>query len=132
MDISFKTVLFIFLAFIAFVVALFKYPSIFKYLGIVGIIANLLGAVLYIRGDLRSEATLVRYHFRNMTEEEWNRHYNLHPWWKRFAFDIGRRIGSEDMRDTQQPLVDSYPMKFWGISLILLGASFQIIAFFIK
>ena len=132
MDASFKKMITISLAAVAFLVILIQYPSLFKYLGIVGIFANLLGAVLYIRGDLRAEATMVRYYFRSRTDEEWNREFQAHPWWKNFAFDMGRRIGSKDMRDTQQAVVESFPMKFWGISLILLGASFQIISFFIK
>lgn len=132
MDTSFKKAVIVFLAIVAFLVILIRYTSLFKYLGIVGILANLLGAVLYIRGDLRAEATLLRYHFGNMEGDEWNRHYTPHPWWKRFAFRIAQLIGSKDMIDSQQYLVDSFPMKFWGVSLILLGASFQIIGFFIK
>lgn len=132
MDISFKKILIVVLAIVAFLVILVRYTSLLKYLGIVGILANLLGAILYIRGDLRAEATILRYQFGNMTEDEWNRHYSSHPWWKRFAFRMAQLVGSKDMIDSQQYLVDSFPMKFWGVSLILLGASFQIIGLFIK
>ena len=132
MDNSFKRMALVFLAIVVFLVILVRYTSLFKYLGIVGIIASLLGAVFYIYGDLRAEATILKFQFGNITKDEWKRHYSPYPWWKRFALRLARLVGSKDMTDSQQYLVDSFPMKFWGVSLILLGASFQIIGIFIK
>ena len=52
MDISFKKILIVILATVTFSVILVKNPSLITYLGIVGITVNLLGAVLYIYGEL--------------------------------------------------------------------------------
>jgi len=87
----------------------------------IGLTLDMIGVSIIIYGELKSPAAILKQ--SSSTFENVN-------WFRRFPLWLAKKVGSKDSQDTQDYVSESFPIKFWGFVLLLLGFASQIVGTF--
>ncbi len=92
---------------------------------LLGLFLDILGAFLLIKGQIKSTAALVKYWGTGEQSENYRQRIAPLAFWRRWPIQLAVRFGpkAEDMGS--EPVLDSFPIKAWGIALLILGFVFQ-------
>lgn len=85
-----------------------------------GLILELLGAILFVGGELRVQASRIRQE-QKAGRKVASTPYQWLPVW------IAGRLGSPHAQDSQESVVESLTSRFWGLSLVVMGFSLQVL-----
>jgi len=97
----------------------------------IGLVVDILGAWMLLWGELHSHAAFLKYSGTGEGTEYFDSKLAKLPWHKRWPLAIGSALGSRNVMNMNQgTILDSFPIKFWGIVLLTLGFLLQAIGSF--
>ncbi len=97
-----------------------------------GLLLNILGAIMFSWGDLRSTAALVRYYGSGEGKEVFDAQVRRMPWWRRRVLVITQKYGPADLLEMQQePVLEAFPRQALGLLILVLGSSLQVVGAFV-
>jgi hypothetical protein len=112
-----------------FVVIAFGFLS--RALGIAGLILDILGALLLVWGEMTAPAAFLKLQTR-MSAADANSflvQIKRQPWYRRYPLLLAIKFGSADvMAVNQEPVIESFPKRFWAIVFLMLGFVLQAFA----
>lgn len=94
-----------------------------------GLVFNLAGALIVVRGELTSSAAQI-VHFWNNIENSWAK--KKPNWFEKLTCLIAKRFGSKNVLDLQGSTVSSFQSRFWGFVFLFVGFLLQFIALLIE
>ena len=114
---------------IFFIMSLLLLTVAFFRPGAAGLGFDILGVLFLLYGELKTEAALERY--RAITHPEHHLHVAERkklPWHQRLPLRLLSRVGSKDiMTMSQEPVEESLPRTFWGLTFLVVGFALQLI-----
>jgi hypothetical protein len=97
--------------------------------GAAGLGFDILGVLLLLYGEMKTEAAMERYKAKTSREHHLHvRERKKLPWHQRFPLHLLSRVASKDlMALSQQPVEESLPRTFWGLLFLVVGFALQLI-----
>jgi len=93
-----------------------------------GVVLDILGAGLLVWGELSGEMAMIRYQATGDFERFFESEVMKRSFWKRWMLRLGRRCGPSDPQEMSPlGLFDSFPIKAWGFTFLVLGFCLQAI-----
>jgi hypothetical protein len=98
----------------------------------VGLLLNILGAILFSWGDLRSTASLIRYYGMGEGKASFDAQLHQMSWWRRQVLVVAQKYGSADLMDMQrEPVLEAFPRQAIGLLILVIGSSLQVVGAFV-
>ena len=95
------------------------------------LVLDIIGACLLLFGEMYHDAAFLKYSGTGEGKEWFDSKLAKLSWNKRWPLAIGRALGSRNvMNMNQDTVLDSFPIKFCGIVLLILGFPLQAIGSF--
>lgn len=94
------------------------------YFSIFGLLLDIFGAYLLIKGELVGGAAQVNYWTSGDRRDNYLERLKRFPSWKRWMLAAAGRFGSKEHMG-QDWVEDSLPVKLWGLAFLILGFVFQ-------
>jgi hypothetical protein len=98
----------------------------------VGLLLNILGAILFSWGDLRSTASLIRYYGTGEGEASFDAQLRRMSCWRRQVLAVTQKYGPADLMDMRrEPVLEAFPRQAIGLLILVLGSSLQVVGAFV-
>lgn len=94
------------------------------YFSIFGLVLDIVGAYLLIKGELVGGAALVNYWASGEMRHNYMERLQRFLFWKRWMLAVAGRFGSKE-RMREDWVEESLPVKLWGLAFLILGFVFQ-------
>lgn len=94
------------------------------WISLLGLFLDVFGAVLLIGGEINGSAAMVNYHATGQQPEAFRQKVVGFAWWKRWPLQLAGKFGSKKNMG-QGMLEDSFPVRAWGIVLLIIGFLLQ-------
>jgi len=94
------------------------------YLSVLGLVLDIVGAILLIKGEIQGNAALVDYWRTGEQRENYLKRLQGFSWCKRWMLDAAGYFGSREHLG-QEALEESLPVKMWGIVFLIGGFFLQ-------
>ncbi len=102
-------------------------------LNIFGLSLDIFGAWCLICGELRQNAAFLKYQGKGEGQAWFDSQVKKRAWWKQWPLKVARAWRSTNTADMgQELLLDSFPLKAWGVVLLIVGFLFQALASLIR
>lgn len=102
-------------------------------LNVAGLVLDIVGAFILMWGELHQSAAFLKYQGKGEGQTWFDSQVKKRAWWKQWPLKVARAWGSTNAADMgQEPLLDSFPLKAWGIVLLIVGFLFQALASIIR
>jgi hypothetical protein len=96
-----------------------------------GLLLNIVGAIMFSWSDLRSTAALVRYYGTGEGKGPFDSQVRRMPWWRRRVLVITQKYAPADvMAMDREPLLEAFPRQALGLAVLVLGSSLQVVGAF--
>jgi hypothetical protein len=89
-----------------------------QYLSLIALVIEIIGVGILIRDELKSSAAIIKKHNSLITN----------CWWQKAAYFLAKKFGSKDPLDRENVIGESFAIKLWGFSLLLVGFILQALA----
>ncbi|MDZ4854310.1 MAG: hypothetical protein SGJ26_05555 [Nitrospirota bacterium] len=98
-------------------------------LNVAGLVLDIVGAFILMWGELHQSAALLKYQGRGEGQTWFDSQVKKLIWWKQWPLKFARAWGSTNSADMgQESIFDSFPLKAWGIVLLIFGFLLQVLA----
>ncbi len=102
-------------------------------LNIAGLVFDIVGAFFLMWGELHQNAAFLKYQGKGEGQTWFDSQVKKLTWWKQWPLKFARAWGSTNSADMgQESLLDSFPLKAWGIILLTLCFGLQALASLIR
>ena len=102
-------------------------------LNVAGLVLDIVGAFFLIWGEVRQTAAFLKYQGKGEGQIWFDSQVKKLTWWKQWPLKVARAWGSTNPADMgQESLFDSFPLKAWGIALLIIGFLLQALASLIR
>jgi hypothetical protein len=94
-----------------------------------GLLFDIIGAWLLIKGEIQGNASFLRYQGSGEQREWFDREVAKLSWMRQLPLRLGSMWGSKDVMDMgQEPLFESFPRKVWALLFLFVGFGLQALA----
>ena len=93
-----------------------------KYLSLTGLGIGIIGVGILIRDELTNLAAIIRQNDSSLSGR----------WWQKVAYFLAKIFGSKNPRDRETFIGESFPIRLWGFSLLLVGFILQALAIILQ
>ena len=93
-----------------------------QYLSLTGLTLDIIGVGILIRDELTSLAATIKQNDSSLSGH----------WWQKASYYFARKFGSKDPLDREAFIGKSFPVRFWGFVLIIVGFLFQALAIILQ
>ncbi len=98
----------------------------------VGLLLNILGAIMFSWSDLRSTAALIRYYGMGEGKATFDAQVRRMSWWRRRVLMITQKCAPADLLEMQkEPVLEAFPRQAVGLAVLVLGSSLQVVGAFL-
>ncbi len=98
----------------------------------VGLFLNMVGAIMFSWGDLRSAAALIHYYGLGEGGTIFAEELRPMSWWRRQILVITQKYGPSELLEMQrEPLLEAFPRQALGLLILVLGSSLQVVGAFV-
>ena len=102
-------------------------------LNIAGLVLDIVGAFFLMWGELHQNAAFLKYQGKGDGQTWFDNQVKELIWWKQWPLKLARACGSTNSADMgQESISDSFPLKAWGIALLIVGFLLQVLASLIR
>jgi hypothetical protein len=93
---------------------------------VVGLLMNIVGALMFTWGDLRQMQAMLRYFAKDRSQ--FKRDIGRLPRWRRVTLSVGAKVAPRDiMAMNQEELLSAFPRQAVGFLVMVLGSVLQMI-----
>lgn len=102
-------------------------------LNVAGLALDIVGAFILMWGELHQNAAFLKYQGKDDGQTWFDSQVKKLIWWKQWPLKLARAWGSANSADMgQESNFDSFPLKAWGIALLIVGFILQVLASLIR
>ena len=102
-------------------------------LNVAGLVLDIVGAFILMWGELHQSAAFLKYQGKGEGQTWFDSQVKKLTCWKQWPLKVARAWGSTNTVDMgQERLLDSFPLKAWGIVLLTVGFLLQALASLIR
>jgi hypothetical protein len=97
----------------------------------VGLLLNIVGAIMFSWSDLRSTAALIRYYGTGEGKSLFDAQVRPMQWWKRRMLIITQKYTPDDLLAMErEPVLEAFRRQALGLVVLVLGSPLQVVGAF--